>query len=102
MSKKRGILVQLDRRRCLRLDLATVCRFELTVGKLFFSMATWENLSTRDAIVLLWSCLAWEDPGLTPADVLRMFELEEVNETAVISEMRTAFERLMNDLAGGN
>jgi hypothetical protein len=62
-GKKKGIPIQLDKKRYLKLELLGMAAFEMTTRKPIFLIETIKNLEPGEIGILLWACLIHE--GLT-------------------------------------
>jgi hypothetical protein len=100
-GKLNRLKIKLDKSRTFVLDIGAVARFESNTGKAFFRQETWQNLSREEMVLFLWACLAGEDAGLRPVDVLKMFENGNIDEKAVIEKLNAAWGRLIASFIGG-
>lgn len=64
MFKKKGIPVELDKKRYLRLELQGMVAFEVATKKPIFLPATIEKLEPGEIGILLWCCLIHEGLSL--------------------------------------
>lgn len=81
MFKKKGIAVELDKKRYLRLDLEGMVLFENLTGKPIFVRKTIENLNEKEWATLLYCSLLHE--GLSDEEVTKIYgglTMGQVNE----------------------
>lgn len=101
MENINKIRITLDKPRYLLLDMGAVARFEYNSGKPIFCLKTWQRMSRKEMMLLLWACLVHEDARLTPADVVRMFQNKNIDADAVGKKLVTAWGLLIFNLTGG-
>lgn len=82
--KKKGIPVELDKKRYLRLELQGMVAFEVATKKPVFLPATIEKLEPREIGVLLWCCLTHE--GLSLEQVQQIVSGLDERQFAELSE----------------
>jgi len=63
------VTIQLDKERHIKLGMKACKRFEELTGKHIWVAKTWDDLSTEDISLLLWTGLLHEDPNLTADEV---------------------------------
>lgn len=84
MFKKKGIPIQLDKKRYLRLELQGMVAFEVYTGKPIFLPATLEKIKPKEIAILLWACLMHE--GLSLQEVTRIYNGLDKERVAELAE----------------
>jgi len=83
MFKKRGIPVELDRKRFLRLELEGMVAFEVYTGKPIFLPSTMEKIKPKEIVILLWACLMHEGLSLEEVgEIYNGLDKERIDELA--------------------
>jgi hypothetical protein len=73
------VVLDLDKKRHLRLTMKGMIEFEKLTGKSMLRGVTFNELSLEECAALAWACMIHEDKELTYDDVLYMIDLSNIN-----------------------
>ena len=100
MSKiKPAVLIQLDKKRHLLLDLNAMCAYEDVTGQNLFKGIDPEKMGAKELRALLWACLIHEDENLTLKEVGSWINTD--NMTEIAQRVNDAFQAAMPEAKGG-
>lgn len=83
--------IDLDRRRKLLLTFEAMKAFEDETGTSLLQPGSWLHMGTRQLRALLWACLLYESPSLTPVQVGALIQPRDIH--AVTERVFEACER---------